>query len=86
MLWCPHLNLTASADRGEACPSTLLPICFKIFTGIPLLLVFTAQIGDLMAESFRWMYSRICCRWCRVRRRDNELPPTGMKPYLIFSL
>ena len=41
--------------------------------GIPLMIVFTAHIGDLMADAFRWMYSRVCCRWCRVRRRDNEL-------------
>jgi potassium channel subfamily K protein len=44
--------------------------------GIPLLVVFTANIGDLMADGFRWLYSRICCRWCRVRRRDAELPPS----------
>ena len=50
---------------------------WTLISGIPLLLVFTAQIGDLMADAFRWLYSRICCRWCRVRRRDNELPPSG---------
>ena len=42
--------------------------------GIPLMLVFSGEIGDLMADGFRWIYSRICCRWCRVRRRHNELP------------
>ena len=43
--------------------------------GIPLLLVFMTQIGDWMAVTFRWLYSRILCRWCRARRRDSELPP-----------
>ena len=33
------------------------------------------QIGDWMAVTFRWLYSRILCRWCRARRRDSELPP-----------
>ena len=28
-----------------------------------------------MAVTFRWLYSRILCRWCRARRRDAELPP-----------
>lgn len=28
-----------------------------------------------MAVTFRWLYSRILCRWCRARRRDSELPP-----------
>ena len=36
--------------------------------GIPLMIVFSGHIGDLMADGFRWLYSRICCRWCRVRR------------------
>lgn len=34
-----------------------------------------SQIGDWMAVTFRWLYSRILCRWCRARRRDSELPP-----------
>ena len=41
--------------------------------GIPIMIVFTASIGDLMADALRWIYSRVCCRWCRVRRRDNEI-------------
>lgn len=42
---------------------------------MPLILAFSVEIGDLMAEAFRLMYSRLCCRWCRVRRRANELGP-----------
>ena len=37
--------------------------------------MFSYQIGDWMAVTFRWLYSRILCRWCRARRRDAELPP-----------
>ena len=43
--------------------------------GIPLLLVFMADIGDLLAKGVRYSYSRICCRWCRTQRRDQEMPP-----------
>ena len=42
---------------------------------MPLILAFSVEIGDLMADGFRYLYSRVCCRWCRVRRRDNELAP-----------
>merc|ERR1712227_722747 len=28
-----------------------------------------------MAVTFRWLYSRILCRWCMARRRGAELPP-----------
>ena len=37
--------------------------------------MFSCKIGDWMAVTFRWLYSRILCRWCRARRRDAELPP-----------
>ncbi len=40
--------------------------------GIPLTLIFLANIGDLMANVFRYLYSRLCCRWCRGARRRNE--------------
>ena len=41
--------------------------------GIPLMIVFSGHIGDLMADGFRWLYSRICCRWCRVRRWEFNI-------------
>ena len=45
-------------------------------TGSPALTIeVDPQIGDWMAVTFRWLYSRILCRWCRARRRDSELPP-----------
>jgi len=77
--WLFTITIMTTVGYGHISPKTFGGKMFCILyalIGIPLLLVFTAQIGDLMAESFRWMYSRICCRWCRVRRRDNELPPT----------
>ena len=37
--------------------------CAMVSVGIPLLLMFLAQIGDFMAFSFRWIYSRILCRY-----------------------
>jgi hypothetical protein len=36
----------------------------------------TEQIQPWFDPSFFLLFvSRICCRWCRVRRRDAELPP-----------
>ncbi|KAF0292940.1 TWiK family of potassium channels protein 7 [Amphibalanus amphitrite] len=40
--------------------------------GTPLLLVFLGRIGSGMSDSFRYIYSRCICRWCRTRRYQNE--------------
>jgi len=38
------------------------------------MMVFLANIGGSMAKGITWLYSRACCRWCRVRRKRAELP------------
>ena len=61
---------------GHIAPKTVGGKMFCLLyalVGIPIMIVFTASIGDLMADALRWIYSRVCCRWCRVRRRDNEI-------------
>jgi len=71
------ITLMTTVGYGHIAPQTLSGKMFCILyalIGIPLMLVFSGEIGDLMADGFRWIYSRICCRWCRVRRRHNELP------------
>lgn len=45
------------------------------FIGIPLLLIFMTDISEAMTKHVTYIYSRLCCRWCRVRRRDDELAP-----------
>jgi len=72
------ITIMSTVGYGHISPSTTNGQIFCIFyslIGIPLLLVFMSQIGDWMAITFRWLYSRILCRWCRARRRDSELPP-----------
>ncbi|XP_069175098.1 TWiK family of potassium channels protein 18 isoform X3 [Procambarus clarkii] len=61
---------------GNVVPKTFNGRSFTILynvIGIPLLLVFLANIGDFLASSCRYIYSRLCCRWCRARRRFSEL-------------
>jgi len=72
------ITIMSTVGYGHISPGTPEGKLFCIFyslIGIPLLLVFMTQIGDWMAVTFRWLYSRILCRWCRARRRDSELPP-----------
>merc|ERR1719384_421995 len=76
---CCSPSQLSTVGYGHIAPATTTGRLFCILyslIGIPLLLVFMSQIGDWMAISFRWLYSRILCRWCRARRRDAELPPS----------
>lgn len=72
------ITIMSTVGYGHIYPQTmngkLFCIVYSLF-GIPLLLIFMSNIGDWMATSFRWLYSRLFCRWCRARRRDSELPP-----------
>ncbi|XP_063610615.1 TWiK family of potassium channels protein 7-like [Penaeus indicus] len=65
----------AAIGYGHIAPKTFQGRVFTIFynvIGIPLLLVFLANIGDFLANTCRYLYSRLCCRWCRIRRRISE--------------
>ena len=42
--------------------------------GLALMMLFLANIGSFMARTLKTVYSRLACRWCRVRRRWTELP------------
>ncbi|RXG54920.1 hypothetical protein Avbf_11650 [Armadillidium vulgare] len=54
--------------------------------GIPLLLLFLANIGSFLAKSFRYIYSRLCCRWCRIRRVVSELRDSDkLKPRILWK-
>ena len=41
------------------------------------MMVFLAKIGNSMAFALKYLYSRIGCRWCRIRRKKEELSAKG---------
>jgi len=55
-------------DSGQ-----LFCMAYTVF-GLALMMLFLANIGNMMAKMIKTGYSRILCRWCRVRRRKDELP------------
>jgi len=59
---------------GHVVPVTTwgyLAVTFYALVGVPLMLVFLANVGDLMARGFRLCYGRVCCYICWKRRRAN---------------
>lgn len=61
---------------------------FYAIIGIPLFLLYLSNIGDIMAKSFKWTYSRLCK--CQRGQKPPEMVPSGIlkKPdaYRIHSL
>ena len=41
------------------------------------MMVFLANIGNSMASALKYVYSRMGCRWCRVRRKKAEMVEQG---------
>ncbi|VDD83069.1 unnamed protein product [Mesocestoides corti] len=66
---------------GQVVPVTkfgrLATIFYGLF-GIPMMLLFLANLGSLMADVFRIAYKKICCRFARDRKQESEKgdPPT----------
>ena len=61
---------------GHIAPTTTsgkLQFVGYITVGLPLIMVFLAKIGNSMAFALKYVYSRIGCRWCRIRRRKAEI-------------
>merc|ERR1712038_44360 len=40
--------------------------------GLALMMLFLANIGNMLARTIKRAYSRLACRWCRVRRRWSQ--------------
>lgn len=57
------LTVISTIGYGNICPRTndgkLLTICYAIF-GIPLMLLYLTNIGDILAKSFRYVYGGLC--------------------------
>lgn len=69
------VSVMSTIGYGHICPKTRLGqiVCvLYAIGGIPLLLLFLANIGDVMARAFTYSYSRFCCHWCRMRRKKSE--------------
>ncbi|KAL7735890.1 hypothetical protein ACLKA6_002344 [Drosophila palustris] len=70
-------NITPTSDWGK-----LVTILYAII-GMPLFLLYLSNIGDVLAKSFKWIYSKVClCRICpgvakrriiRERRKLRQL-------------
>ena len=52
--------------------------------GLPIAMVFLANIGGVFADILKYCFSRICCRWCRAKRKLSEKLGKGMKPALTL--
>ena len=58
-----HIFLICVSGYGHIAPSTSIGKLVTIFytiIGIPLFLLYLSNIGDIMATSFKWTYSRVC--------------------------
>uniref|UniRef100_A0A0P4WJ59 Potassium channel domain-containing protein n=1 Tax=Scylla olivacea TaxID=85551 RepID=A0A0P4WJ59_SCYOL len=76
------MTIMSTIGYGHIYPVTDEGKIFCIFyalVGCPLLLIFLGNLGNSIAETFIFVYSRICCRWCRSRRNEEELPPHTSK-------
>jgi hypothetical protein len=62
--------------------------------GIPIMLIMLANIGDVLADIFRYVYAKIICCGC-LKRKKKKKPPqqeksssnnTGPRKYKISIL
>lgn len=67
-------NISPRSDWGK-----LVTIIYAII-GMPLFLLYLSNIGDVLAKSFKWIYSKLClCRICpglarrRILREQQKL-------------
>ena len=70
-------------------PVGKLVTIFYAIVGIPLFLLYLSNIGDIMAKSFKWTYSRLCK--CQRGQKPPEQIPSGIlkktgEPYRVQYL
>jgi hypothetical protein len=67
------------AGYGHISPSDVggqLSLVLYTIIGLPLMMVFLANIGGVMAKALKYSFSRLCCRWCRAKRKFAEIRGT----------
>lgn len=76
------LSIMTTIGYGQIAPKSFAGQMFTFpyaLIGMPLLMVFLGNLGGLMADATKLSFSRLCCRWCRIRRLVSERIP-GMNP------
>ena len=80
-IWRPAEIFTFITGYGHIAPKTfwgrLVCIAYSIL-GIPLMLLCLANIGDVLADIFRFIYAKICC--CGCCRRKQKTKVVQIKP------
>lgn len=69
------ITIVTTIGYGHISPKTmwgqLVCIAYAVL-GIPLMLLCLANIGDVMADIFRYVYSKVCCcGCCRKKNKDK---------------
>ncbi|KAH8320026.1 hypothetical protein KR074_011430 [Drosophila pseudoananassae] len=82
-------NITPQSEWGK-----LVTILYAII-GMPLFLLYLSNIGDVLAKSFKWIYSKVClCRICpgvakrriiRERRKMRQLARAVSRSHINLS-
>lgn len=72
--WNPFFSFLG---YGQVVPVTrygrLATIFYGLF-GIPMMLLFLANLGSLMADVFRMLYKSLCCCFISDKKRDSPAP------------
>ena len=66
---------------GNIAPTTVsgkLQFIGYIVIGLPLMGYCLTRIGDPMGKALAYAYSRLFCRWCRIRRKKSEKVAQGL--------
>ncbi|GFN75290.1 potassium channel subfamily k member 18 [Plakobranchus ocellatus] len=79
----PYILCVFRTGYGHIAPKTvwgrLVCIAYAVL-GIPLMLLCLANIGDVLADIFRFIYARICCCGCCRKKKKDKDKVVAMKP------